>query len=95
MMPPVNAPSFDAKGKPFPNYARAVEFWNRAPSQGPPWRASAQILKMGPVRPEVCVAVGTDQIVGPDGVPKTSQVLHDYIATAALDPIKQQLGRFL
>ena len=50
---------------------------------------------MGPVAQEVCVAAGSGQIFGPDGVIKITQVLRDYFAQDPGDSIYRGVFRFL
>ena len=43
-------------------------------------------MKKDPAAREDCVAVGDDQITGPDGATKTLRVPQDYFAADAVDP---------
>ena len=60
----------------------------------PPKRASALILIMDPVAREVCMAAGSDQILGADGVMKIVKLLNDYFAPDAADSVHQAVACF-
>ena len=50
---------------------------------------------MDVVAREVCVAAGSDQITGPEGVVKITQALSDYFAPDAFGSIYRGVVRFL
>ena len=57
-------------------------------------RSSAIVLHMDPVVRDARMAVGNEQLLDPDSVPKILQVLRDYFAPGALDSIYQEVVRF-
>ena len=50
---------------------------------------------MDPAATDVCLAAGSHQLLGQEGVRKIAQVLHDYSALDALEPVYQDAARFL
>ena len=52
-------------------------------------------LGLDPVARDVCLAVGREQLLEPEGVMKISQVLHDYFTPDARDSAYQGVVRLL
>lgn len=50
---------------------------------------------MGPVPRDVCLAVGSDQLLEGDGVPEIMRTPRDYFALGALDSVYREVARFL
>ena len=65
MAPLANVPLSDGKQGAFPNYAQYVVLRGRVATLDPVKRAFALGSQMDPVAREVCMAVGSDQILGP------------------------------
>ena len=65
--PSANAPFFDGEGESFSNYALEAGPWSQVTNLEPAKRASALILKMGPVARQVSAAAGSDLIMAGRG----------------------------
>ena len=61
----------------------------------PTRRVSAQIFDMDPVAREVWAAFGYDQIMNPGGETRILHAVNEYFAPDAVDPICQEVGRFV
>ena len=57
--------------------------------------ASALDWQIDPPAMDVCVALGSDQLLGPDAPAKTMQPSHAFSAPDALDSAYQDASRFL
>ena len=95
MIPTVAIPPFSGKGESLANYAQEAQFRSRVTNWGLTKRPSAKVLRMGPLAPDVFLAVGNDRLWEPAGVMTITPVLHHYFAPNALDSVYREVACFL
>ena len=83
------------RAKPFANYAQEVGLRCQKTNVDPLKRAPALILNIGPAAREVCMAAGSDEMMGPEGAMEIAQLRNNNFAPGAVDtPYQQKLRAF-
>ena len=95
MTPKVAAPSFDGKRESPSNFAQEAEFWSRAANLNATNRAPAFVLHMAPAARATCMAVASDQLLGPDAGAVITQLMHELFAPDNLDCAYSSQGAVL
>ena len=95
MLPSANAPVFDGGDPSFNGYKQHVRVLRQATNLDPSKKAAALISQMEIVARQVCLAAGSDVVMGGGGAERISAILRDYLGSDAADSAYQEVVRCL
>ena len=95
MLPTATVLPLDGRGASFFNYRQQVRLWRQVTNLGPAKRAPALISQMDVGALQLCMAAGSEAIMGGDGADKILTILREHPAPAAAGSVNREVALFL